>query len=104
MLSSSSSLLIAGPHDGLDISADVKIAFDLHTQRIARGDEVFENDIDDVLVKDLHVAKRVDVELQTLEFNAAFVGNVFETDDGEVRKIGERTDRGKLRNLEIDFD
>src|SRR5688572_15400860 len=103
MLSSSSSLLIAGPHDGLDVSADVKISFDLHGQRIARCDEVFENDIDDVLVKDLHVAKRVDVELQTLEFNATFIGNVFETDYGEIGKIGERTDRRKLGNLEIDL-
>jgi hypothetical protein len=57
MLSSSSSLLIAGPHDGLYVSAHVKITFDLNAQRIAGGDKVFEDDIDDVLVKDLHVAE-----------------------------------------------
>src|SRR5687768_10916497 len=101
MLSSSSSLLIAGPHDGLNISADVKIAFDLHTQRITGGDEVFQNDIDDVLVKDLHVSKRVDVELQTLQFDAAFVGNILETDSCKVGKIREWADRRKLRDLEI---
>src|SRR6185503_142165 len=104
MLSSTSSLLIAGPHDGLDISTHVKITFDLHAQRIAGGDKVFENDVDDVLVKNLHVAKRVDVELQTFEFDAAFVRYVFETDDGEVGKIRERTDRRKLWNLEVDLD
>ena len=60
------------------LSADVEVAFDLDAQRIAGGDEVFENDVDDVLVKDLHVAKRVDVELQTLQLDAALVRNVFD--------------------------
>ena len=82
----------------------MKIAFDVHAQRITRGDEVFENDIDHVLVKDLHVTERVDVELQTLQFHAAFVGNVLESNGSEVRKVRERADRGELGNLEIDLD
>ena len=57
--------VIACSDDGLDVAADVEVAFDLDAQRIARGDEVFKNDVDDVFVKDLYVAKRVDVELQT---------------------------------------
>src|SRR6185369_14696697 len=72
--------------------------------RIARSDEVFHDDVDHVLVKDLHVSERVYVELQTLQLDAAFVGNVFESDGGEVGKIRERTDRGELRDLEIDLD
>jgi hypothetical protein len=57
---------VACPHDGLDVSADVKVAFDFDAQRVAGGDEVFEDDVDYVLVEDFDVAERIDVELQTL--------------------------------------
>src|SRR4051812_17807578 len=99
---SASRLLIAGPHHCLDISAHVEVAFYLNAQRITRGDEVLENDVDDVLVKDLHVAEGIYVELQTLQLDAAFVGNVLQPDRSEVRKIRERTDSRKLRHLEVD--
>src|SRR5215213_2690381 len=95
---------VACPDDGLDVATNVEVAFDLDAQWIAGRDEVFENDVDDVLVKDLHVAKRVYVELQTLQFDTALVGNVFETDGGEIRKVGERADRGELGHLEVDLD
>jgi hypothetical protein len=95
---------VAGPHDGLDISADVEVAFDFDAQRIAGSDEVFQDDIDNVLVEDLHASERVDVELQTLQLDTPLVGYVLESNGGEVRKIGERTDGGELRDLEIDLD
>src|SRR5687768_12433618 len=104
MPSSTSRLLIAGPHHRLNVSAHVEVAFDLNAQRITRGDEVFENDVDHVLVKDLHVAERVYVELQTLQLDTAFVGNVLQPDGREVRKIRERTDGRKLGNLEVNLD
>src|SRR6185503_3902306 len=95
---------VACPDDGLDVAADVEVAFDLDAQRIAGRDKVFENDVDDVLVKDLYVAKRVDVELQTLQLDAALVGNVFDADGREVGKIGKRADRRELGDLEVDPD
>src|SRR6185437_13802289 len=95
---------VTSSDDGLDVAADVEVAFNLDAQRIAGGDEVFENDVDDVFVEDLYVAKRVDVELQTLQLDAALVGNVFYADGGEVWKIRERADRGELRDLEVDLD
>src|SRR5262245_38917690 len=58
--------LVACPHDGLDVSADVEVAFDFDAQGIAGGDEVFEDDVDYVLVEDFDVAERIYVELQTL--------------------------------------
>lgn len=82
----------------------MKIAFDVDAQGIAGGDEVFEDDVDYVFVKDLDVAKRVYVELQAFQFDTTFVGNVLDADRREVREIGERADRGELRDLEIDFD
>ena len=48
---------VARPHHRLNIPADVKISFDLHTQRIAGLREIFENHIDDMLMKNLDVAK-----------------------------------------------
>lgn len=57
---------VACPHDGLDVSADVEVAFDVDAQGIAGGDEVFEDDVDDVLVENFDVAERIYVELQTL--------------------------------------
>ena len=82
----------------------MEVAFDFDAQRIAGGDEVFENDVDYVLVEDFHVAEGIYVELQTLQFDTTLVRNIFETDGGEVRKIRERADRRELGNLEIDFD
>jgi len=49
--------LIARAHHRLDVSAHMKVSFNFHPQRIARAHKVFENHIDDVLVKDLYVAK-----------------------------------------------
>ena len=95
---------VGGPHDGFDISADVKVAFELHTQRIAGGDEVFQDDVDYMLVKDFHVAERIDIELQTLQLNTTLVRDVFDPNRGEVGEIRERADRRELRDLEIDLD
>ena len=68
--------VVVGPDDGLDVAADVEVAFDLDTQWITGGDEVFKNYVDDVLVKDLYVAKRIDVELQTLQLDTALIMNI----------------------------
>ena len=71
----------------LDVSAHVKVAFNFYAERIAGVHKIFEDHVDDVLVKDLHVTKRIDVELQTLQLDAAFVRNVFDSNRGEVRKV-----------------
>ena len=95
---------VACAHHSLDVSADVKVAFNLYAEWIAGGDEVFQDDIDHVLVEDLHVPERVYVEFQTLQFDATFVGNVRDPDRGEVGKVGERADRREFGDLEIYFD
>ena len=95
---------VSGAHNSLDISADVKVAFNFYVQRIAGGDEVFQDDVDHVLVEDLHVPEGVDVELQTLQLDATLVGNVRDPDRGEVGEVGERADRRELGDLEINLD
>ena len=57
---------ITRAHGCFDVAAYVEIAFEFYAERIARVHKIFEDHVDDVLVKNLHVAKRVDVELQTL--------------------------------------
>jgi hypothetical protein len=46
---------VTGAHDGLDVSTDVKVAFDVYAQWITGGDEVFQDDVDYVLVENLYV-------------------------------------------------
>ena len=74
----------------------------MYFEWVARRDEVFEYDVYDVLVEYLHVAERVYVELQTLEFDAALSGDVFEPERGEVREVRERADARELGQLELD--
>jgi len=59
-------LPVAGPHYRLNVAANVEVAFDLHAQGIARTSKVFQDHIDYVLMEYLDVAKRVDIELETL--------------------------------------
>ena len=82
----------------------MEIAFDLHLQWITCAYEIVEDDIDDMLVKDLHFAKRIDIELQTFQFNAALVWRVLQTNRGKVWKIREGTNASELGDVELDFD
>src|ERR671912_2996335 len=95
---------VARAHDGLDVAADVEVAFEFDADGVAGGDEVFEDDVDDVLVEDFHLAERVDVELQTLQLDAALVGHVFEAQDGEIGEVREGADGRELGHLELDAD
>src|SRR5258705_12754432 len=67
---------------------------------IGRADEVLEDTIHDVLMKDLQGPERIDVQLERLQFNAKLVRNVVDLNCGEVRKIRERTDCSELRTGE----
>ena len=82
----------------------MKVAFDVYAQWITGGDEVFHDDVDDVLMEDFYVAEGVYVELQTLQLDTALVRNIRDPDGGEVGEVGERADGSELRNLEIDLD
>src|SRR3989441_9568151 len=92
------------PHRRFDIPAHVEVAFYFDAQRIAGFHKVFENHIDRVFVKDLHVAKRIDIELQTLQFDATLVRHILDTNRRKVRKVREGTDASKLRHFKLNFD
>jgi hypothetical protein len=95
--------LVTSPHHSLNVSAYVKVAFDLRTQRFARLHKVLKNDIHNVFVEDLNVPKRVDIEFQTLEFNAALVRNIVEFYGCEIREVRKGTDGSELRDFEADL-
>jgi hypothetical protein len=48
---------VVSSDDRLNISAHVEVAFNLHAQWIARLNEILEDDVDNMLVKDLHFPK-----------------------------------------------
>lgn len=50
-------LPVARADHSLDVSPHVKVAFNIYLQRITSMYEIFENDVYDVFVKDLHIAK-----------------------------------------------
>src|SRR2546425_10488000 len=97
-------LSIVRPHRRFDIPAHVEVAFYFDAQRIAGFHKVFENHINRVFVKDLYLAKRVDVELQTLQFDATLVRHILDANPRKVRKVRKGTDASKLRHLKINFD
>ena len=57
LLLSAFCLLVFRAHGRLDVAAYVKVAFDLHSNRIAGFHKVLEDHVDYVFVKDLHFAK-----------------------------------------------
>ena len=57
---------ITRPHNRFDISAHVKIAFDFDAQRIASRNEIFQNLIDNVFVKNFYFAETVDIKISNL--------------------------------------
>ncbi len=99
-----SCLPIARANRRLDVPAHVEVALDLDAQRIAGLHKVFEDHIDDMLVKNFYLAKRIDVKLQTLQFDAALVRRVLQPNRGKVGKIRERTNAGELWNVEFDLN
>src|SRR6267143_2122062 len=81
----------------------MEVAFNFHAQRVAGAHEIFQDYIDYMFVKYLYLPKGIDVKLQTLQFDAAFVGNILEAYCGKVRKIRKGTDGRELSHLEIDL-
>ena len=89
-------------HNCLDVPADVEITFDLHSERVACLDEIFENYVDNMLVKDLHFAKRIDVEFEALQLDASLVRHILKPNNGEIGEFRERTNRREFGHLKLD--
>lgn len=77
---------MGGCDDGVNVAADGEVAGDRDFVWIQKVDQVLNDDVGDVFVKDLLIAEAIDVKLQRFEFNAVCVGNVLDANRGEVRK------------------
>lgn len=86
-----------GRYFGGDAAARRKACGHFHASRAAGVGEVVEDVVGEPLVEDALVTVTLHVEFETLEFNAEFVGAVFDDDLAEVRLAGLRAQAGKFR-------
>ncbi len=68
----------------------------LHVTRLCDGDEVVQNAIGDILVKNPLVAKSLEVELQALEFHAYLVWRIDQRNRAEIGLPGLGADGRKF--------
>lgn len=80
-----------------DPAAQVEIAHDLTSQRLASCDDVVEDLVGNVFVKYPLLAIGKQVEFQRLQFNDLPIGNVFDPNRAKVGLTGPGTNGRKLR-------
>ena len=90
-------------NNGFDIAADVEIPDYFDFPRVKQPDQVIQDDVDDVFMKDAAIAILVDVELQALQFDAPVFRDVLDVQCREVRKTGSRADAREFGTAELDF-
>ena len=88
--------------DTVNPAARSELARYLHPPWFAGSGEIVQDAIDYVLIEDAHIAIGLKVEFETLQFDAAFVGDVFDFDGPEVRLAGFGADGGELRRDVLD--
>src|ERR1700736_1127249 len=89
-------------HDRLDVAAHVEVSDDLAILWREQRNDVAEDEVHNVLVKDVAVAERVDVELEGAQFDATRAGHVAHVQHREIGKTRARTQAGELGNRELD--
>ena len=89
--------------DGVEAAARGPFGGEGHGAGFKGLDEVVEDAVGDVFVKDAALAKGLEVELVGFEFDAEFVGDVGEADGAEVGLAGHGADGGELRGDVLDF-
>lgn len=92
-----------GGDDGVDPSADLEVAHDRHLSGFDGTDQVVQDPVGHVLVEMTLVAKRPQVELQGLQFDAKKVRDVANCEGGEVRLPGLRAQASELGAGEMDL-
>ncbi len=91
-----------GPYGDADAAAGLETSLNLTPTGSEGGDEVVQQDVGEMLVKDALVPKRPEVELERLGLDDAFGGQITDADLGEVGLTRGRTKAGKLVGLNLD--
>ena len=88
--------------DSPDPATNVPVADDLHPTRIDGRDNVVEDPVRDVLLEGALVPVRPEIELEGLEFDTQFVGDVFDVEVCEIGLAREWAEAGELGRFEGD--
>lgn len=83
-----------------DAAARVEDAEDFEVARLQGGDQVVEDDVDDVLVEVAAVAEAAEVELEGLRLDHFLVSHVADQDCRPVGLAGDRAEAGELDAFE----
>jgi len=88
--------------DAVYSTSGVELADNLHPLGLARLYKVVEDTIDEVFIEYARVAISLQVEFETFQLDAKFIGNVFYLYCTEVRLTRSRTDGRELRRDMLD--
>jgi hypothetical protein len=92
-----------GFDDGGDAAAGAEVADNFGPDGVAGFDDVVEDLIDDVFLKDAEVAIGEEIFLEGLELKAGFAGHVADGDATEVGQSGLGADGGELGVIDEDL-
>ena len=81
----------------------IELADDLHPNRLARGDQVVQDGVDRVLVKDAAITIAEEIKLQALQLQTRCRRYVGDHDRAEIGLPGLGADRGELRTGDLDL-
>jgi len=92
---------VSGGHNGFDVSTHAEITDHFDFPGIKELNQIIQNHIGDVFVKNSAIAKLIDVKLEAFQFDAILPRHVFDVKGGEIGKTGSRTDAGEFRAGEL---
>ena len=95
-------LAVLGNDIGENTATHEEFRRQAHETRLERLDQIVKNAVGHGFVEAAFVAERPHVELETLEFDAGFLGNVVQNQRGEVGLAGFRTQAGEFRDFHVD--
>ena len=95
--------VVVGFDDSVNTAAYVKITFDVKSARLHRSNEIVENLVRDGLVVGPFVPVGPQIKLKRFELHAVLVGDIANTNGGEVGLSRYGTDTGELRTLHANF-
>ncbi len=94
---------VGGGDDGGDASAGTEVAYDDGPDGVGGFDDVVEDLVDDVFLKDAKVAIGEEVLLKGLEFHALLAGHVADGEAAEVGEAGLGADGGEFGVVDEDL-
>lgn len=91
-----------GDHGGVDAATYIEFSGQAHEAWIAGSDEVDQYLVGDSFVEGAFFTEGPDIHLQRLEFDAGFIGNVFDFERSKVWLASFWTQASKFGNSDAD--